>query len=142
MKYCCGFIFNKEKDSVLLLRKNRPQWQAGFFNGIGGKLEEGETPLQAMIREAGEETTIKDTNWLPVAVLEGKDYQVDFFAIYDQDFNSIHPLTDEQLYPMLLKDVYNPSNYFYNFIQKNLRFLIALALDTSGISKPIIYKEV
>jgi 8-oxo-dGTP diphosphatase len=53
--YTIGFVFNREMDRVLLVRKRRPEWQAGRWNGIGGKIEENETPLEAMIRETREE---------------------------------------------------------------------------------------
>lgn len=43
---------------VLLLRKAKPEWQAGLLNGVGGKLEEGETVFQCARREFTEETTV------------------------------------------------------------------------------------
>jgi 8-oxo-dGTP pyrophosphatase MutT (NUDIX family) len=140
-RYSCGLIFNSDQDEVLLIRKNRPAWQAGFFNGIGGKIEGDETPLEAMIREAYEETTIKDNNWKDLAVLEAKDFEVNFFSIYDQDFSTIMPLTDELLYPIEVKNIFDRQYYFYNSIQRNLRFLIGLALEPYGIQKPVIFWE-
>ena len=35
-KWVVGFIFNSDMDHVLLINKNRPDWQIGFLNGIGG----------------------------------------------------------------------------------------------------------
>ena len=40
---------------VLLIKKEHPAWQSGKMNGIGGHVEEGESPLEAMRREATEE---------------------------------------------------------------------------------------
>jgi len=55
--YVMGFIFNKAKNRVLLVKKKRPEWQAGKWNGIGGKIDDtDESPLVAMNREALEET--------------------------------------------------------------------------------------
>ena len=54
--YVLGFVFNKAKDKVLLVEKKRPKWQIDYWNGIGGKIEEDETPLAAMTREGEEET--------------------------------------------------------------------------------------
>jgi 8-oxo-dGTP pyrophosphatase MutT (NUDIX family) len=45
-----------KNNKVLLVLKNRPAWQAGFFNLVGGKIEEKETPLEAGIRELKEES--------------------------------------------------------------------------------------
>jgi 8-oxo-dGTP pyrophosphatase MutT (NUDIX family) len=55
-RYVLGFVFNRNLGRVLLVLKNRPAWQANKLNGIGGKIEVGETPLQAMEREFREET--------------------------------------------------------------------------------------
>ena len=49
-----GFLFD-DTESVLLVRKARPTWMAGHLNGIGGKVEAGETPAEAMRREFNEE---------------------------------------------------------------------------------------
>ena len=64
---------------VLLIRKKRPWWQAGLLNGVGGKIEEGETPLQAMRREFQEETgvDVPDQHWFEFGRLSWKDEKVD-----------------------------------------------------------------
>jgi 8-oxo-dGTP diphosphatase len=67
-----GFRFN-EAGEVLLIRKAKPPWQAGKVNGIGGKVEPGETIHQAMAREFREETTIDTTpeDWRHVLTMTG-----------------------------------------------------------------------
>lgn len=57
--YVVGFMFNPARDLVLLIEKDRPVWQAGKLNGVGGKLEDGEDPMFAMVREFKEETGIE-----------------------------------------------------------------------------------
>lgn len=47
MNYTIGFITCGEK--VLLMQKNRPAWQKGKFNGIGGKINKGESPLNCIV---------------------------------------------------------------------------------------------
>ncbi len=54
-EYVVGFLQDAGRQ-VLLLRKNRPAWQAGHLNGVGGKVEPGERPHEAMAREFHEET--------------------------------------------------------------------------------------
>ena len=54
MIYTCTFAFAGA--SVLLIRKARPDWQAGKLNGIGGKVEGAETITEATVREFREET--------------------------------------------------------------------------------------
>ena len=57
--YVVGFLFNPDMTEVVLIKKNRPDWQKGLLNGVGGKIESGEDPITAMIREFKEETGIK-----------------------------------------------------------------------------------
>lgn len=52
--YTCAFAFSGEH--VLLLRKDTPSWQKGKLNGIGGKVEQGESIHTATVREFQEET--------------------------------------------------------------------------------------
>lgn len=57
--YVLGFAFDASFKHVLLVFKNRPSWQQGKLNGVGGHLEVGECPLSAMVREFKEETGIQ-----------------------------------------------------------------------------------
>ena len=67
-----GFLFDVDFNSVMLIRKNRPAWQAGKLNGIGGHVEEGDVyPKAAMIRECKEETDVWMMNWKCFATLTG-----------------------------------------------------------------------
>ncbi len=56
MNYVAGFLFEPYMERVVLIQKEKPTWQKGRLNGVGGKMELGETPLQAMQREFREET--------------------------------------------------------------------------------------
>ncbi|WLR46423.1 8-oxo-dGTP diphosphatase [Halobacillus litoralis] len=49
--------FIKRGDELLLLNRNSPPVQ-GMWNGVGGKIEDGETPLSCVQREVAEETTL------------------------------------------------------------------------------------
>lgn len=51
-----GFVFDDDFRHVLLIQKQKPDWQRGFFNGIGGKCKEKEPPRLAIARETYEET--------------------------------------------------------------------------------------
>lgn len=62
-EYVLGFCFSNSLEEVWLIRKKRPAWQAGKLNGVGGHVEEGETPLCAMLRESFEEFGHADYNW-------------------------------------------------------------------------------
>ena len=57
--YVLGFIFCLESNRVILINKLRPDWQKDYNNGIGGKVEENETYIQAMVRETLEESNLR-----------------------------------------------------------------------------------
>ena len=71
-KYCVGFAFTPDLTQVALIRKNRPEWQAGSLNGIGGKLEIGELGIDAQVREFAEETGVetKAGDWDHIGVMQ------------------------------------------------------------------------
>lgn len=60
-KYVVIFIFTKDYNEVLMVKRNKKPYM-NLYNGIGGKIEEGETAIQAAIRECMEETSIKLEN--------------------------------------------------------------------------------
>lgn len=65
--FVLGFYFDREDPRrVLLLRKHKPgHWQHGRVNAVGGRVEVGETPLAAMIREFREEVGVDQHVWQP-----------------------------------------------------------------------------
>jgi 8-oxo-dGTP pyrophosphatase MutT (NUDIX family) len=74
--YVLGFVFDRRYNNVLLVEKARPEWQAGKLNGLGGKVEVGELPAAAMIRELREETNqaLPDVVLTPFGRLRGFDH--------------------------------------------------------------------
>lgn len=53
-KYTLGFI-RSESDHVLFLNRQKAPWM-GRWNGVGGKLDENESPYDCIVRETFEET--------------------------------------------------------------------------------------
>lgn len=80
-KYVLGFMFSPNMERVILIEKQKPEWQKGFLNGVGGKIELLETPENAMVREFYEETGVKTNveNWSNVGCLRGLDFEVYLF---------------------------------------------------------------
>lgn len=64
--YTLGFAFSPTLADVLLVRKTRPDWQFGKYNGIGGHMEPGEPALGCMVREFKEETGLvtSTSDWI------------------------------------------------------------------------------
>lgn len=72
-KYTVILLFNKDGSKVLLIKKDRTAF-AGKLNGVGGKIEDNETPEQGAYREIEEETSlkpeqVKDLTWLGTLTL-------------------------------------------------------------------------
>lgn len=84
--YCVCILFNKNLTKTLLIKKAEGKLFAGMYNGLGGKLEPGETPKEACIREIFEESgeKIKLTNPTHIATLTFPHKQViNLHAFYD-----------------------------------------------------------
>lgn len=60
-KFVVIFLFTKDYKKVLMVKRNKPPYK-DCWNGIGGKIEENESKIQATIRECYEETGIKLSN--------------------------------------------------------------------------------
>lgn len=124
--YVVGFLFNTDLD-VLLIRKNRPEWQAGKLNGIGGKIEDGEEPLEAMVREFEEEAGVRWPNWHNVAVLNGTKSEVHVFYSYSNTaFWNAETQESEPL------ERWNVANSTPEGAVPNLKWLIPAILNNEG----------
>jgi 8-oxo-dGTP diphosphatase len=94
-RYVAGFAFYKSV--VILIEKQRPEWQKGLWNGVGGHIEDGETPLEAMQREFKEETGVWIENWEQFCVLSGNGFEVVFFRAFPDEYPAIQKTTDERV---------------------------------------------
>jgi 8-oxo-dGTP diphosphatase len=123
--YVAGFMFNHELTQVALIKKARPEWQAGRYNGIGGHLEDNETYHEAMAREFFEETghQTKPSDWKFFAELVEAEWYVAFYTSIMDDLSILKTTTDEEV---VIIDVANLSN---EPVISNLQWLIRLALD-------------
>lgn len=136
-EYVAGFMFDHD-GNVALIKKNRPAWQKDKCNAIGGHIEPGEIPIQAMVREFEEETSIKTTpdDWRGICVLRGTDCVVYFF-VSQGSLYGVKSMTDEDVLVLPVKYL-----ELYNVIP-NLQWLIPLAkLHLEGKSQALEVREV
>lgn len=98
-EWVAGFLMDEEARMVMLVRKRRPEWQAGMLNGIGGKIEDGETPSQAMRREFEEEAGVEVDTWEHFLTLQWEEGLVHFFRAFEPPYMlaSCKTLTDEKI---------------------------------------------
>lgn len=127
-RYVLGFAFNNS-GHVLLIRKQKPDWQRGKWNGVGGSVEFGESIFDAMAREFNEETGLENDEWEEIALLTckrktwemyvftsiGNDFDEAFYHVTDEGVVMPHGTlpdnmeqTGEMLYYFAIEDVANP----------------------------------
>jgi 8-oxo-dGTP diphosphatase len=135
-QYVAGLLFDDDASRVALVLKNRPAWQAGNFNAIGGKIEEGEGPSDAMVREFAEEAGVELEDWYFQFVLtRPEEYEVYFFAAWNTDALD-HVVTREDE-PIFILDPYDlPENVIFN-----IRWIIPLVLDQT-VAKPEFFEDI
>ena len=78
--YVVGFLFSDDYSQVVLIKKSKPDWQKGLYNGVGGKIEMyDESPLSAQKREFKEEAGLEIENWSEFLKIEGDNSVIYFF---------------------------------------------------------------
>lgn len=82
IEYVVGFLFSVDRRRIVLIRKNHPEWQAGMFNGPGGKVETDECRVDAMRREFREECGVDIVDWEFVAGIRCPSCRVYFFRSF------------------------------------------------------------
>ena len=135
-----GFMFDNDLHpafrQVALILKQRPKWQEGLWNGIGGHIKEGETPEQAMQREFNEEAGINTDAWERCIEMSGEFEGKHHWVLYT--FRAACPLeglpvkseTDEKVGTWALSSLWGLNTI------GNLKWIVPL-LATNTIEFPI-----
>jgi len=126
-----AFVFDKKLSQVLLIKKEKPVAHAGLLNGLGGKLETGESHLECVMREVEEEAGLKITAdaWQRVGDMYWENWNVSIWtSVIDKPKNHFFP--DPNV------DWCSASPVPKNSIE-NLEWLIPLSVD---VNKKIIDK--
>lgn len=122
-KFVVGFLITTDRRHVLLVRKNRPEWQSGMLNGVGGKVRTDELFHQAMRREFMEEAGLH-MEWREFCRLTGSYGEVRFFYSIagHNETQLVRSATDEKI--SWHRTGRLPAN-----VVPNLRWLIPMALS-------------
>lgn len=122
--YVVGFLFDEDYEEVVLIRKNRPDWQAGLLNGVGGKIEEGEDPEEAMRREFEEEAGKDHKKWDLFSHLSVKGTDIDLWFFSGVGIENVETQTDEEI------EIREVDNIRYLETIPNLDWLVPMAMKT------------
>lgn len=152
MNYVCGFYISTDLQQFVMIKKNKPEWMRGKYNGIGGKIEkiytgkgddfdsgsaimEEEKPKVAMAREFEEETGVltsaKDWHCFHIEQykagnfeLQEKGAKVYYFVTIGKDCSKAISMTDEIVSAIGYEDVIlSPDLFVFN-----IPFLLLITL--------------
>lgn len=136
INYVAGFMFSKDRKNIALIKKLKPEWQKGKWNAIGGKIEKGETPHHAIVREFEEETGIKTeiTDWqLTVGLVVDDKAFVFFLRCFSDD-----------AFKVVSKELEETGIFRVDCLPKNtipnLKWLVPLNADET-VNFPITIKD-
>jgi 8-oxo-dGTP diphosphatase len=107
-KYTLCFLFDETLSYVLLVKKTKPDWQAGKLNAIGGKVEDGETFAECACREFREETglNVRFTEQNLFAVIADERIEMHCFSQTTslEHLMQFETTTDEQILMLFINE--------------------------------------
>ena len=124
--YVVGFLFSEDRTKVALITKNKPEWQKGLLNGVGGKIEQNEKAIDAMVREFQEETgVLLDTkDWRQYLWLSKLNkWHITIYKSFNNKIFDVKTTTSEEI------AIYNISDLLTLKTISNIPWLIYMALD-------------
>ena len=131
----------KRDDSYLLLYRNKKKndYNSGKWIGVGGHIEDDETPEEAAIREVKEETgfDVRSLTCSGEVIFVNNDYEEIMYVYEITDFDGEQIICDEgDLKWVALKDLYD-----YPMWEGDKAFLPSLINHAPYFKLKVIYKE-
>lgn len=123
-RYVVGFMFDDALTQVLLINRPKGNHFSAGYNGLGGKIEEGETPKEAMQREFLEEAAKDFPHWFQVGRMSGDGWECFIFFGVDAYWPCYRIIEEGQLGWHSLDNI--PVN-FKDFT--NIPWLVAMVKD-------------
>lgn len=96
--YTIGIYFDNNFKKVVLMNKNRPEWQKGLCNFPGGHIE-NETAVECIEREFKEETglEVNRNDWMEIGVMKNSDiYNVRIFTAVQKYYHGTPKTMEDQ----------------------------------------------
>ena len=120
--YALALLFTPDRRHVVLVHKTRPAWQAGRVNALGGKLDPGESAVDAARREVREEAGVDVADWEEFLIWDDPQYRMHACRAFDVAATAAYTAEDQTVF---VADAHAlPAN-----VIDNLRWLVPLALD-------------
>lgn len=126
-----GLAFDLSRNMVVMVHKmSGPPCVIGNWNGVGGKVDPGETPAHAMVREFREETGVEiiEDDWHQFCELNAKDYDLHFFWAASSSVFQCRTMEKEPIKVWLVRDLMDESN-----VMHNMRWMIPYLQDADMI---------
>lgn len=136
--YVAGFLFSDDYREIVLVHKNRPDWQKGMFNGVGGKIEDTDlSAYYAMSREFLEEAGMDVTTWKKFGKIIVKDEAVVHLFVACGDVYRAETQTDEGIFVLPVADL--PLSPIVSGLQWIIPAAILHNKNTSGLEEIVAY---
>ncbi|MCR4561669.1 MAG: 8-oxo-dGTP diphosphatase [Bacilli bacterium] len=131
----------KKEDSYLMLYRNKEEndMNEGFYMGVGGHIEKGETPDMALIREIKEETSLIAKKFTLRGLLHfaNDDYkEIIYLYTVEEAEGEIGECNEGDLSYIKIKDILNLPMW-----EGDKYFLDLLAKDEPYFELELIYKD-
>lgn len=137
-KMTVGLMFCQNKTKVALIRKARPEWMAGCWNGLGGHIKPDETGYHCIHRKVLEESGILEFDWEHFAIIRSSidEWSVDVFRAFlpGDTEPSLASKDDEPVQWWPVSAVLQGLLYHVD----NLPLLVAAALDRNPLRETMI----
>lgn len=127
--YVLGFAFD-DLGRVVLINKQRPEWQKHKWNGVGGLIEPfDDGPATAMAREFREETGVEipAEEWKQRGTMSGPGWKIYVFTVTSQNARYVVTCTDEQVSMFLEHQLFSAHTL------DNVRALVRLCHITDDV---------
>ena len=126
-RYVLGFAFTDSGEKVVLIRKGRPAYQKDRLNGLGGRVNDAETLIDAMTREFEQECGLRvdQQRWIFYSTMLRDNAEITCYTCDLKTGEHVDTKTDEEV------GIYPVSELYGYPLVPHVDWLVPLARDKS-----------